>query len=364
MLKKIGYFFVLGLLSQSLFAQTPSIKDTIRGTWITNVASNVLLSKDSIVKAVNNCKQNKLNHIFVVVWNNGVTMYPSQVMEKYIGVKQSKRYKKFDPIACIINEAHKQNIKVHAWFEFGFSFAYKDSTNNWAKKYPHWIGRKRSGEMLNKNGFYWWNALHPEPQQFLTELVAEVVSKYNIDGVQGDDRMPANPSEGGYDEYSLKCYASEHNGNQPPSNAKDSMFVNWKAQKLNVFAKQLYKKVKAIKPNCMVTWAPSIYPWCKQEYLQDWPTWLEEGYADYILPQLYRYNINAYEKILKELNETVPAKFKHKVFPGILTSLGDGYQSSAILTQQMIELNRKYGFMGEVFFYYETLNRLKEKIYK
>ena len=42
-----------------MFAQRYDSKDTIRGTWITNVASNVLLSKDSIVKAVNNCKQNK-----------------------------------------------------------------------------------------------------------------------------------------------------------------------------------------------------------------------------------------------------------------------------------------------------------------
>jgi uncharacterized lipoprotein YddW (UPF0748 family) len=364
MIKKIITSVITLVFLSSLSAQKNILHDTIRGTWITNVASDVLLSKANIIKAVNQCKENKLNHIFVVVWNNGVTMYPSKVVEKYIGIKQSTRYKNFDPIACIIQEAHKQNIKVHAWFEFGFSFAYKDTTGKWAKKYPHWIGRKRNGEMLNKNGFYWWNALHPEPQKFLTELVSEVVTKYNIDGVQGDDRMPANPSEGGYDAYSLQLYFNEHNGKQPPLNAKDTTFVNWKSKKLNLFAKEIYKKVKLIKPNCLVTWAPSIYPWCKQEYLQDWPVWLQDGYADYIIPQLYRYKIDAYEKVLIELNNTVPSNLKHKVFPGILTSLGDGYQSSTTLTQQMIDLNRKFGFNGEVFFSFETLNRLKEKIYK
>jgi hypothetical protein len=55
---------------------------------------------------------------------------------------------------------------------------------------------------------------------------------------------------------------------------------------------------------------------------------------------------------------------KHKVFPGILTSLGDGYQSPRELTCQMIQLNRKYGFKGEVFFYFETLHRMKGKFYR
>ena len=47
-----------------------------------------------------------------------------------------------------------------------------------------------------------------------------------------------------------------------------------------------------------------------------------------------------------------------KVYPGILTSLGDGYQASPEMMKQMISLNRKYGFDGEVFFYYETLNKM------
>ena len=123
----------------------------------------------------------------------------------------------------------------------------------------------------------------------------------------------------------------------------------------------LYRK--KIKKNCIVSWAPSIYPWSKEQYLQDWPTWLKEGYADFIIPQMYRYNIKAYEHLLKELQQQVPAHLKSKVYPGILTSLGDGYQSSRELTDQMIQLNRQFGYKGEVFFYFETLNRLSKGIY-
>ena len=114
----------------------------------------------------------------------------------------------------------------------------------------------------------------------------------------------------------------------------------------------------------MVTWAPSIYPWSKEQYLQDWPAWLNGGYADLIIPQLYRYNIGAYEKILKELSTQVPDALKYKIFPGILTSLGDGYRVDPIMLKQMMELNRKYGYNGEVFFYYESVNSFKEPLYQ
>jgi uncharacterized lipoprotein YddW (UPF0748 family) len=337
--------------------------EPIRGTWITNVASNALLNKQNVVQAVKNCKTAGLNHIFVVVWNNGVTMYPSKVLEKYIGIKQDKKYKGFDPIKCIVEEGHKQGIKVHAWFEFGFSYSYNDTSNSiWYKKYPHWAGRKSDGSLLQKNKFYWWSSLHPEVQAFMKELILEVVVNYKVDGIQGDDRLPAMPSEGGYDEYTKKIYNLEF-GQLVPDNPKDSAFMQWKAGKLSEFGKELYTIVKQTRKTCLVTWAPSIYPWSKEEYLQDWPNWLKGGYADYIMPQLYRYNIKAYEKILKELKMQIPAKYSGKVFPGILTSLGDGYQSRRTLTDSMVTLNRKYGFKGEVFFYYETLNRLPGGLY-
>ncbi|MGL1446715.1 family 10 glycosylhydrolase, partial [Vibrio parahaemolyticus] len=50
-------------------------------------------------------------------------------------------------------------------------------------------GRNAKGELLQKNGFFWWNAINPEVQQLLTELVLEVVKNYKVDGVQGDDRL-------------------------------------------------------------------------------------------------------------------------------------------------------------------------------
>lgn len=358
-MKWINLLFVVlvFLACRSAASQPP-----IRGVWITNVASEALRSPEKVKETVDLCRQKGINTMYVVVWNKGRTMYPSAVVERYIGVRQDPVYGAFDPIKAIVAEGHRQGLAVHAWFEFGFSYDYKDSTGLWMQRYPHWAGRDGKGNLLQKNGFFWWNALHPEVQQFMKELVLEVVANYAVDGVQGDDRLPAMPAEGGYDAYTRELYRKA-TGKEVPAKHDEPAFLQWKADQLSLFGKQLYQSVKAARSSCVVSWAPSIYPWSKEQYLQDWPAWLNGGYADIVLPQLYRYSIDAYEKVFRELSSQLRPEQKRQVVPGILTALGDGYRVAPQLLQQMIALNRKYGFEGECFFYFETL-RKADKIYE
>jgi len=344
---------------------TASIAQTqpIRGVWVTNVASNALKSEANIQQVVDQCVRHGLNTICMVVWNAGKTMYPSALTEKYVGIRQDSTYRGFDPLKTMIEKAHAKGMKVYAWFEYGFAYAYKDSNTIWLQRYPHWAGRNANGHLLQKNGFYWWNALHPGVQGMMTELVTEVVRNYAVDGVQGDDRLPAMPAEGGYDETTVRAWALEHNGEAPPTSSADSVWRQWKADRLSAYGKSLYMAVKSIRPACKVSWAPSIYPWSLENYLQDWPAWLNGGYADDIMPQLYRYDIKAYEKILKELQSQVPQTLRDRVFPGMLTSLGNGYRVKEEMLREMIRLNRQYGFSGECMFYYETLPDAKTPIY-
>lgn len=362
-MKKYFLFCCLVVMNSLLLAQ-PKEYPLIRGTWVTNTASDAMVTREKVRETVQHCKRNGLTDLFVVVWNRGVTMYPSKLVKKYIGIEQDPVYKGFDPIQAYVEEGHKAGLRIHAWFEFGFSYAYKDSSENrWLNKYPSWVGRNQQGGLLKKNGFFWWNAMHTEVQQFMTQLVLEVVKKYDIDGIQGDDRLPAMPAEGGYEAHTVKKYKAAHRGKSPPVSHKDTAWTQWKANQLSAYGKKLYGAVKRVKKNCWVTWAPSIYPWSKEQYLQDWPAWLKGGYADLILPQVYRYNIDAYEKTLKAIDEQVPANLKHRLFPGILTSLGDGYRVKPEMLQQMLELNRKYGYKGEVFFYYETIRESLQPLY-
>lgn len=333
-------------------AQLPEV---VKTAWVTNVGSEVLMSRANIKTAVQLAKQSGLNTLCVVTWNKGYTMYKSPTMHKYFGVAIDPVYKNRDPLQECIEEAHAAGLKVIAWFEFGFASAYGEAGAHILQKYPHWAARDREGKVLVENGFTWMNSFHPEVQELISSLVYEVVKDYDVDGIQGDDRLPAAPIRSGYDAYTIAQYRNEHGGNYPPQDFQNPEWTNWRANRMNAFGKALYDGVKALKPQVVVAHAPSIFPWSKEHYLQDWPHWLANGYTDLVMPQVYRYSLDAYRRTLDELVKQVPPRLLNKVFPGMLTSLADGYLITDELLKQCLQYNRTKGLKGEAFFYFEGL---------
>lgn len=321
-----------------------------RGVWITTTASTALDSRDNIKQTVLNCKTGGINHIFVVVYNNARTIYPSTVMNNLIGKPQLERFTGRDPLQEMIEEARSAGIKVHAWFEYGFSSSFSANGGPIIAAKPGWAAKDMGGQLMVKNGFDWLNAFHPEVQDFMISLIKEVVGRYDVDGVQGDDRLPACPSSSGYDSYTAALYKAE-TGQDPPNNEKETNWVNWRAKKLNAFLKRLRTEVKAMKPSLLFTMSPSPYPFSLTEYLQAWPTWVDSGYVDAVFPQVYRYDISAYTSTLIQQKSAVNGNLSI-VYPGVLVKSGTYVATDGFLTQ-MIQANRNNGFKGEAWFFYE-----------
>lgn len=342
-------------------------KEAVRGVWLTNVDSDVLNTKESIIEAVNLLDELGFNTIFVVVWNKAMTTYPSKIMKELTGVEIDTLFPRIDPLKELIEAAHKKNIKVIAWFEFGFSTSYKLGGGPILKAKPHWAAKDVKGNLVIKNGFEWMNGFHPEVQQFMLSLIMEVVRNYNVDGIQGDDRLPAMPSESGYDEYTVELYKFYNQGKNPPAYHKDYDWIKWRSGLLTAFMKTIYDSVKNYNKNLIVSMAPSIYPWSEEEYLQDWPTWVRSGYVDLVCPQVYRYNFDDYSKALNQIvNEQISKQDLKKFYPGVLLKVG-GYYPSEEYLKQMIDENRKHQINGEVFFFYEGIKKFPEffrKIYQ
>ena len=360
------YFAILlGLLGCSppnkplLNNQKPAMGE-IRGVWLTNIDSDVMFTRKNIQDGMRRLAESGFNVVYPVVYNDGYTMYPSEVMAKYFGNdnRQDSVFiaNKIDPLAEIIFEAKKYNIKVIPWFEFGFSSSYNPPDNILAK-YPQWAGRDREGNILKKNGFTWLNAFHPDVQEFVMALVKEVIDRYEVDGIQGDDRLPALPSSGGYDNYTVSEYRKEHNGQNPPQNHKDPAWLKWRADKLSDFGGRLYRMVKAKNPKLIVSLSPSVYPWSLEEYLQDWPEWIRRGQVDMLHPQAYRYEIERYKATIDEMLRESGLDLKAgKVVlaPGILIKAGPRFNDHTYV-MEALHYNREKGLQGEVFFFYEGL---------
>lgn len=335
----------------------PALEEPVRGVWLTNVDSEALFSPEGIEQAVAHCHELGFNTIFVVTWNRAHTLYPSAVMAEKFDREIDPKFIGRDPLQEVITAAHARGMKVYAWFEFGFSCSYEEPDGGvLIQRNPHWAAIDSSGNLVSKNGFQWMNAFDTEVQDFVLSLLLEVIQNYDIDGIQGDDRLPAVPSEAGYDTTTLSRFQQATGRTDTPAQY-DEQWIDWRAQLLNEFMGRIHKSVKGLDPDCQISVSPSIYPWSKEQYLQDWPTWVQKGWVDMVCPQVYRYDMEKYRKEMQKIVEEqlTPSQLAH-VFPGILLKVGD-YVASDTLLQQMVQENRKLGIEGEVFFFYEGLKK-------
>lgn len=368
-----GRFVLLCLMFFPLQA-----KAEVRGVWVPDPQyTDVLKSYRNVVDFVTMLDTLNFNSIFVVSYALNKTLYPSKVLLKntnYTHIDStsllSPFYKTYnyplksptgDPVRDLITEAHKRNIKVIFWFEFGFMADIKLATpqnNPILAKHPDWLGVGNDGKPANyNNADYYFNSFHPKVQKYLIDLIVESIRKYpDVDGIQGDDRLPAACINSGYDKLTLKRYKKEHNGKMPPQNYRDSAWVRWRLDMLNDFGARLYKKVKATQPNTMVSFAPNPYPWSKDNLMQEWPKWVSSGICDLLAVQCYRRDSLSYANTVKaaQAHIKLPANKKMGFTPGVLLMVS-GQISDAEQVKKQLLANRKLNTNGEILFYNEGL---------
>ncbi len=343
----------------------------IRAVWVTNVASEVLFSEANLTAMVDKLAELNFNTICVATYNKSQTLFQSQTLANVLGITPAQTVIDGcgwgDVLEKLIEKAHAKNIKVIAWFEYGFASHYSGQDSPISDKHPDWVSKQQDGTQTVKNSFYWLNGFHHEVQQFMTDMIVECVTKYpELDGIQGDDRLPALPAHAGYDDYTKQLYKTE-TGRDVPSNPTETIFFNWKVNKMSDYAVSLYNAVKAARSTCLVTWAPSTRGWSRDNYLQDWPEWLRRGVADWISPQLYRnesQGVDSYTTLVYSDVQNVfnTADLRKKYVPGMLVRNGNTIVSDEFLAQ-LIQYNRTKGVYGESTWFYEAIPS-KQKVYK
>ncbi len=380
-IKNLLSLIVVAALLSSLAAAAPLPTTTVvpalpmraegatRGVWIpTPDHTDFFASRARIEAQLRDLADVGINTVFVVMWNQGRTLYPSRVMKDFNGVEIDERLRGRDPLQEVIDAAKPLGIKVFAWFEFGFATDMNGGKGREiAQQKPHWVALNAAGKPVIKNGFHWLNALDEEVQDFMLSLLMEVVDKYDVAGIQGDDRLPAMPSEGGYNAGIVDLYRAAHVGRSPPMNAKDPAWVQWRADRLSRFMARIHDEAKKRKPAMLISMAPSVFPWGRDEYLQDWPLWVKNGWVDNVSPQLYRKDFKAYQQTLQAITRgQIRESDKHRLTPGILLDAGKNYRASDALITEMIEENRREGVIGEVYFFNEGVRArlpLLKKLY-
>jgi uncharacterized lipoprotein YddW (UPF0748 family) len=329
----------------------------LRGVWLTNVDSDVLFSKDSLKQGIDRLESLKFNTIYPTVWNEGYTLYPSKVAERVTGVKidPDPRLQERDVLKEAIELGHKKNLTVIPWFEFGL-MAPADS--ELARQHPDWIGKRKDGSQvftMHSKQMVWLNPARKEVQDFIREMMIEVVNQYDVDGVQLDDHF-GMPVELGYDEFTVDLYKKEHQGKAPPADPNNAEWKRWRASKVTDLMLAIYSGIKTRKPNCIVSVSPNPREFSYDMYLQDWASWARLGFVDELIVQVYRNDFSRYLYELADFNrpEMVRIRQRIPVSVGILTGLRVmNIDISQIEKQVQTARDRK--FAGFAFFFYESL---------
>lgn len=270
-----------------------------RGEWIATVANidwpskpglTTAQQKAELIALLNRAEQLKLNAIIFQVRPACDAMYasPNEPWSEYLtGVMGKAPEPFYDPLALVIQEAHRRGMELHAWINpyraLHKTHQGKVSSNHISKTHPEFV--HAYGEYL------WLDPGEPAVQEYSLRVVMDVVKRYDIDGVVFDDYFypdPTGVNRDFPDEASWRKYGA------PGKLSRD----DWRRENVNAFIARVYTSIKAAKPWVKFgisppgIWRPGNPPQIEgsdnyTKLFADTRKWLMNGWLDYCAPQLY-----------------------------------------------------------------------------
>lgn len=264
--------------------QTVNYKEK-RAVWISFLDFNTLLKnktqnefKSNINTAFKKVKNVGLNTVIVQVRPYADALYPSKYFPWSHTITGTEgKNPGFDPLAIMVSEARNQGLKIEAWLN-PYRVRSKGSINelsddNIAKQ---WAG---TAAVKEYNGGIFFNPGSPEARELIINGVKEIVTNYDIDGIHFDDYFYPTTNT----DFDSSEYQSYVNGGGNLS------LGDWRRENVNMLVRDVYSCIKAIKSNVEFGISPqsSIDRNYSSQYV-DARKWLaNNGYVDYIMPQIY-----------------------------------------------------------------------------
>ncbi len=299
---------------QPLPGKSAQSHEPVRGVWLATVsrldwppvssvtasspAARISQQKKALTDKLDKLQSLGINTVFFQVKPDGTALWASKILpwsDTLTGkIGQDPGY---DPLQFMLDEAHKRGMKVHAWFNpYRVSVNTKPSTvaelNNTLPLHPasvfvlhrDWI-RTASDRFVLDPGI-------PEARDWITSIVAEVVSRYPVDGVQFDDYFYTEaPGSTLDDNLTFRRY-----GHGFASKA------DWRRHNTQLLIEQVSRTIKQLKPGVEFGVSPAGV-WrnvshdpagsrtsgaaAYDEAYADTRLWVQQGLLDYIAPQLY-----------------------------------------------------------------------------
>ncbi|MEO5722557.1 MAG: family 10 glycosylhydrolase [Chthoniobacterales bacterium] len=287
---------LIGVLAAALVTHTVKAAGEFRGAWVATVHNIDWPSKPGLSEETQKAQlralldraaELKLNAILLQVRPASDALYASskEPWSQFLTGKQGVN-PGYDPLAFAIAEAHRRGIDLHAWIN-PFRAATNVNTllaaSHVAKEHPEWV--RRYGTQL------WLDPGEPAAREYVLGIVADIVRRYDVDGIHIDDYFYPYPVGGAAfpDESSWKRYGEK----------TGMSHGDWRRENVNDFVHSMYRTVKSTKSSVRVgispfgIWKPGVPATtiaqldAYNHLYADARKWLAEGWCDYMAPQLY-----------------------------------------------------------------------------
>ena len=336
-----------------------------RGVWVASVVNidwpskpnlSVAQQKFELLAILSRMEELNLNALVLQIRPNGDAFYASQIepwsgwLTGAQGVPPDPYY---DPLQYAIEECHKRNIELHAWFNpYRARLARQQSPfapNHMAVVYPQYA--YRYGDLI------WMDPGAKEVQDRTYQVIMDVVQRYDIDGIHLDDYFYPYPKSG-IDFPDSQTYAAYR------ASGGTLSLSNWRRQNVDQMIKRIAEGIKATKPYVKFGISPfGIYRPGKapgivgmdqyEDLYADVKLWMERGWVDYLAPQLY-WRIDppqqSYPVLLNWWLRHNPQQ-RHIYAGNYLSQLDNGWPISELERQVKISRqNAQYLSLGNIFF--------------
>lgn len=250
--------------------------------------------QDRINEMFDRCKDLHMNAVIVQIRPFGDAFYPSEQFpwSAYVSGKQGKN-PGYDPLAYMVKAAHERDLEFHAWLNpYRVTLNTTDyntlSDDNPAKKWKKENSKDR--HTLSFGGNLYYNPANREVQDMITKEIAWIVEKYEVDGIHFDDyfyptlgsKYKSNFDAQEYKQYQTDC-----------KNASKTALsiVNWRRNNVSQLVKNIYTEIKNVRADVQFGISPAGNVQnllLNDRHYVDIKKWLsQDGYVDYIAPQIY-----------------------------------------------------------------------------
>ncbi len=298
--------FLILLISPYAYSQntterqeSPSTQGEFRAAWISSVSNldwprpqdrnNIPAQKESLIAYFDTLQSLNMNAALLQVRPECDALYQSsfEPWSRYLTGSQGTD-PGYDPLQFAIEEAHKRGIELHAWLNpyrinasKSAGESYYDETHVYVE-HPEWaLAYEDGGKILNPG--------LPQVQNYIKQIVGDIISNYDVDGIHFDDYFYSySGTPSALDEDTYNTYGGDY-----------STLGDFRRGSINQMIEAVWDTIQAVKPYVRYGVSPfGIYGngmnppgisglnaysviYC------DPLAWLEAGTVDYITPQLY-----------------------------------------------------------------------------